>query len=141
MPTVQVIEKAMVECAHGWKQDTRPTDGSAPIPPLGRESVEIRVKYAKYLERQEKEVARLESNQLARIPPDTDYAALPCLSSEEVQKLTAAQPATLAEAGAIPGITPNALRYVFAHAQASRRPKRAAVAEAEQRHHFEEQLQ
>ena len=39
--------------------------------------------------------------------------------------------ATIADAAAIPGITPNALRYVFAHAQASRRPKRAAVAEAE----------
>ena len=55
---LQVIEKAMAERAHGWKEGSRPAEGGAPIPPLGRESVEVRVKYAKYLERQEKEVGR-----------------------------------------------------------------------------------
>ena len=77
--------------------------------------MEISVKYASYLERQAKEVARMESNQLAPIPPGTDFASIPCLSREEVDKLTAAQPATLADAATISGITPNALRYVLAH--------------------------
>ena len=44
------------------------------------------------------------------------------------RKLTAAQPATLADAGSIPGITPNALRYLLAHVQANRR--KAAVGAA-----------
>ena len=77
--------------------------------------MEISVKYASYLERQAKEVARMESNQGAPIPPGTDFASIPCLSREEVDKLTAAQPATLADAATISGITPNALRYVLAH--------------------------
>ena len=99
--------------------------------------MEISVKYASYLERQAKEVARMESNQLAPIPPGTDYAAIPCLSREEVDKLTSTQPATLADAANIPGITPNALRYLFAHvsgrkgAAATRKADRkAAAAEA-----------
>ena len=124
MPTVQVIEKAMVECAHGWKQDTRPTDGSAPIPPLGRESVEIRVKYAKYLERQEKEVERMHAHADRHIPPTFDFAALPCLSNEEVEKLSASRPATLREASDIPGITPKAVLYLYTHLTKKRRPGR-----------------
>ena len=70
----------------------------------------------------------MESNQLAPIPPGTDFASIPCLSREEVDKLTAAQPATLADAGSIPGITPNALRYLLAHVQDNR--WKAAAAEA-----------
>jgi len=161
------IEKAMAEAPHGWRNGATPPEGP-PLPALGREAVEVQVKYANYLERQEKEVAKMQSNQQMAIPADTDYAKLPCLSSEEVQKLSKAQPATIADAAAIPGITPNALRYVFAHAQSTRGGRNGAssaaaaagreraeggqpeggtlgdavaVAEAKQRHHFEEQLQ
>ena len=86
-----------------------------PDPHPNPHQVEISVKYASYLERQAKEVARMESHQGAPIPPGTDFASIPCLSREEVDKLTAAQPATLADAASISGITPNALRYVLAH--------------------------
>ena len=89
------VEAAMEAAPHGWRGAGPPdaADGP-PIPALGREAVEISVKYASYLERQAKEVARMESNQLAPIPPGTDYAAIPCLSREEVDKLTSTQPAT-----------------------------------------------
>jgi len=97
--------------AHGWRG--APPAAAAPlIPPLGRESVEIGVKYQSYLERQEREVERVQAAALAPIPPGLDYASLPCLSSEEVEKLTLARPATLREAGAIEGITPSAMLYL-----------------------------
>ena len=38
------------------------------------------------------------------IPRDFDYAGLDCLSAEEVEKLTAAQPATIQDASAISGV-------------------------------------
>jgi len=104
-----MVEQAMSEAVDGWRGDV---PQGAPIPTLGRESVEVRIKYAKYLERQEKEVERMNANGHARIPANFDYAALPCLSNEEVEKLTATQPATLQEASDIPGITPKALLYL-----------------------------
>ena len=65
MPNAQLadIEAAMETAPHGWRKTGPPdvTDGP-PIPALGREAVEISVKYASYLERQAKEVARMESN-------------------------------------------------------------------------------
>ena len=117
---LEAVELAMAEVPHGWKEGQQP--GGAPLPALGRESVEISVKYAKYLERQEKEVERISLNGHARIPGDFDYAAIPCLSTEEVEKLTKRQPATLKDAGDIPGITPKALLYVYSTLSKRRRP-------------------
>ena len=128
------VEAAMAECAHGWVADGAPPAGEPPLPSLGRESVEIRVKYAKYLERQEKEVKRMQANAHARIPDDLEYASLPCLSAEEVEKLSAARPPTLEAAGAIPGITPKALLYIAQAVQdASRRRGQQQAAAPEQR--------
>ena len=84
------------------------------------------VKYDKYLERQAKEVRRLEQHAMARLPDDLDYAALPCLSAEEVEKLTAARPATLHDAGLIPGITPKAVGYLFGAIEQRRNKERLA---------------
>ncbi len=120
------VEDAMREEASGWRDGAAPpADGSPPLAALGRESVEVAVKYSNYLERQQREVERMEANRLAKIPPDLDYASLPCLSAEEVEKLSAARPATLQEAGAIQGITPMALLHLF---QAVQRGERGAKA-------------
>jgi len=118
---LSMVEEAMIEAPHGWRSPSPlpPTPAAAPgapprvLPTLGREAVEIEVKYANYLERQEKEVNRLREHELLRIPSTIDYASLPCLSQEEVEKLSATQPATLRDAGLIPGITPKALLYIF----------------------------
>ena len=121
----------MVERPEGWTEGGRPVAGDAdePLPALGRESVEVSVKYAKYLERQEKEVQRMQQNGQAKIPAGFDYGALPCLSAEEVEKLTAEQPATLAEASAIPGVTPRGMLYLCNELQARTR-KEAHEAQA-----------
>ena len=128
---LSMVESAMAEAPHGWRGDDPPPDG-APIPALGRESVEISVKYAKYLERQEKEVARMHANAQARIPDNFDFAALPCLSTEEVEKLTAERPQTLEAASSIPGITPKALLYLYNELQAAGRRQAKATQALEQ---------
>ena len=120
----------MGECPEGWREE--PPEGP-PLPLLGRESVEITVKYAKYLERQERDVARMAVNGHARIPSRFDYASLPCLSTEEVEKLTANQPATLQDAAAIPGITPKALLYLFSHISKKTRAADQAAADGARR--------
>ncbi|MEO1169364.1 MAG: tRNA uridine-5-carboxymethylaminomethyl(34) synthesis enzyme MnmG [Pseudomonadota bacterium] len=73
------------------------------------------VRYAPYLERQATEIARMSSDENIRIPASLRYATIPGLSKEMVERLEAARPGTLGEAGRIPGITPAALAAMLVH--------------------------
>ena len=55
------------------------------------------------------------------IPDGFDYTALSGLSHELRQKLTAARPATLAQAGRVEGMTPAALTLILARLRQARR--------------------
>jgi tRNA uridine 5-carboxymethylaminomethyl modification enzyme len=74
-------------------------------------------RYAPYVARQESEIARLRSDEAVRIPADLDYAAVPGLSNEMVERLSLARPATLGAASRIRGITPAALAAILVHAR------------------------
>lgn len=74
-------------------------------------------RYAPYLERQDAEVAQLRANDAVRLRPEMDYAAIPGLSNEMVEKLTSAAPETLGGAARIRGITPAALSAILLHAR------------------------
>ncbi|MBX3565379.1 MAG: tRNA uridine-5-carboxymethylaminomethyl(34) synthesis enzyme MnmG [Sphingomonas sp.] len=78
-------------------------------------------RYAPYLERQEAEVAALRGNDNVRLSPELDFAAIPGLSNEMVERLSAARPETLGAASRIRGITPAALSAILLQAR-----KRAA---------------
>ena len=87
-------------------------DGLALEEPLSRldiPSVEIGLKYAGYLKRQEAEVARRKREEERRIPEAFGYSGIPGLSTEVVQRLSQIRPATLGQAGRVPGVTPAAL--------------------------------
>jgi len=124
--SLESISAAMSEEVHGWRGE-RPE--GEPLPHIGREAVEVAVKYSQYLERQEREVERMRANQMARIPDNIEYAELPCLSTEEVEKLTVARPETIHDASLIPGITPKALLYLFNHMARSQRGASSVDAE------------
>lgn len=78
-------------------------------------------RYAPYLERQEAEVAALRGNDNVCLSPELDFAAVPGLSNEMVERLSAARPETLGAASRIRGITPAALSAILLQAR-----KRAA---------------
>jgi tRNA uridine 5-carboxymethylaminomethyl modification enzyme len=71
--------------------------------------LEIDAKYAVYLDRQAAEVAAFKRDEAFAIPDTIDYAAVPGLSNEVRQKLSAARPRTIGQAGRLDGITPAAL--------------------------------
>jgi tRNA uridine 5-carboxymethylaminomethyl modification enzyme len=77
--------------------------------------LEIDAKYAVYLDRQAAEVAAFKRDETFEIPERLDYAAVPGLSNEVRQKLAAARPRTIGQAGRIDGITPAALVLLAAH--------------------------
>ena len=73
--------------------------------------------YAPYLARQDSELRDLRAGEALPLGDDFPYAAIPGLSREMVERLSAAQPATLAAAGRVPGITPAALAALLVHAR------------------------
>jgi tRNA uridine 5-carboxymethylaminomethyl modification enzyme len=85
------------------------------LPSQVRAQVEVRAKYAGYIERQEDEVERQRRNEETRLPDDLDYAQVAGLSHEVRQKLSEARPATIGMAGRLPGMTPAAVSILLVH--------------------------
>ncbi|MES1976262.1 MAG: tRNA uridine-5-carboxymethylaminomethyl(34) synthesis enzyme MnmG [Pseudomonadota bacterium] len=74
-------------------------------------------RYAPYLRRQDEEVAQLRANDAVRLHDDLDYAAIPGLSTEMVERLGQVRPGTLGAASRIRGVTPAALTAILLHAR------------------------
>ncbi len=77
--------------------------------------VEIQAKYAGYLERQQAQIARQRRQENTPIPGDFDYANVRGLSAEVLAKLQDSQPATIAQATRISGVTPAAISLLLVH--------------------------
>ncbi|WP_432201564.1 tRNA uridine-5-carboxymethylaminomethyl(34) synthesis enzyme MnmG [Erythrobacter sp. W53] len=73
--------------------------------------------YAPYLARQEAELRDLRANQGLPLAKNFPYGEVPGLSNEMVERLSAAEPASLSEASRISGITPTALAALLVHAR------------------------
>jgi tRNA uridine 5-carboxymethylaminomethyl modification enzyme len=80
-----------------------------------RAQVEVRAKYAGYIERQQDDIERARGNEETALPADLDYTLLPGLSHEVRQRLLEVRPATLGQAGRIPGMTPVAVSILLVH--------------------------
>ncbi len=69
--------------------------------------------YAPYVERQRREWEVVQRDSNIWLPDGLDYARIPGLSTEMVERLTAARPETLDQAARVPGVTPAALSAVY----------------------------
>ena len=76
------------------------------LPPDVAEQVEISVKYAGYIQRQQKQVEDFRKMERRRLPPDLDYSAIQGLRLEAREKLDAVRPADLGQASRISGVSP-----------------------------------
>jgi tRNA uridine 5-carboxymethylaminomethyl modification enzyme len=77
------------------------------------EQIEIAAKYDGYISRQNLEIARHESHETTRIPPDFDVDTILGLSIEVRQKLKAHRPETVGQAARIGGVTPAAISLLL----------------------------
>jgi tRNA uridine 5-carboxymethylaminomethyl modification enzyme len=75
------------------------------------------MRYAPYLVRQDQEIAQVRQNDTIGLAADLEYAAIPGLSTEMVEKLVMARPSTLGQASRLRGITPAALAAILLHAR------------------------
>ena len=83
-------------------------------------SLETSIKYEGYLKQQEREVEKLRKAESRRLPPDFDYAKMPGLSREIVEKLSRIRPQSIAQASRIPGITPASISILLFHLEMRR---------------------
>jgi tRNA uridine 5-carboxymethylaminomethyl modification enzyme len=78
------------------------------------EAVVNRHRYSGYIERQEREAARVAQDETLRIPAEMAFS-LPGLSREIVEKLSFVRPVSLGQASRIPGVTPAAVSILRMH--------------------------
>ena len=87
--------------------DIAPFDPERPELSLAvTDEVEIQIKYAGYLTRQEKQVEEFKKEEAHLLPDDLDYAAIPGLRLEAREKLAAIHPVSIGQAGRISGVSP-----------------------------------
>ena len=110
-------------------------DHNASLPRDVMEQVEIEVKYAGYIERQETEVERMKTVEEKEIPAWIDYHQIPSLRKEARQKLSQIQPRTIGHASRISGVTPADLTILLITMKAAKPPTTDQCAAAE---HLEE---
>ena len=92
-----------------------PGVGSVTNDPKVTEQIEIQEKYDGYIRRQQDEISRARNQEESVLPDDLDYAAIRGLSAEVAEKLASHRPATVGQAGRIPGITPAAISLLLVH--------------------------
>jgi tRNA uridine 5-carboxymethylaminomethyl modification enzyme len=78
------------------------------------EGVVNQLRYAGYIDRQQREASKASEDEELRIPGDIAYA-MPGLSREMVEKLSFIRPVSLGQASRIPGVTPAAISILRLH--------------------------
>jgi tRNA uridine 5-carboxymethylaminomethyl modification enzyme len=78
-------------------------------------AIEVRAKYAGYIDRQHREIAKHAKQEQLKLPADLDYASVDGLSNEARQRLESARPDTLGQASRLEGMTPSAVSLLLIH--------------------------
>jgi tRNA uridine 5-carboxymethylaminomethyl modification enzyme len=132
-PGTPAAEQAQLELGTSISRETRALDllarpeisyqGLAGLPGLGpgvrepkvAEQLEIQARYAGYIQRQQIEIDRQRASESVTLPEYFDYEKVRGLSAEVQEKLARSRPATLGQAGRIPGVTPAAISLLLIH--------------------------
>jgi tRNA uridine 5-carboxymethylaminomethyl modification enzyme len=77
--------------------------------------VEVELKFAGYLKRQEEEIQKVKKMEEQKIPNNMDFNAITGLSTEVKQRLSLVKPATLGQASRVSGVTPAAISLLAVH--------------------------
>jgi tRNA uridine 5-carboxymethylaminomethyl modification enzyme len=91
------------------------------------EQVEVEIKYAGYIERQNQQIKQAEKLEKMHIPDGIDYNSIEQLPREAREKLTKIQPKTLAQASRIGGVNPADISVLLVYVESLRRRLQSAV--------------
>ncbi len=88
------------------------------------EQVEIQIKYAGYIKRQEIQVKRFKKLENYKIPQDIDYFNMHGISHEGKERFSEVRPISLGQAKRIPGITPSDITALMINIEKMKRAKK-----------------
>ena len=106
LATVRVEGRTLAAWLRRPETVYRALPGTAGIPDPVAEQVEIEIRYAGYIARDERRQETVRALEQQRIPEAFDYHRLTQLSFESREKLSRIRPETVAQAGRIPGVSP-----------------------------------
>ena len=117
----QVAEVARIAKPDGAvSRETLQNELGATLADAVVEQIEISIKYAGYIDKQNEEVQRATHYESLRLPAELDYMEVKALSFEVRQKLNKHRPETLGQASRISGITPAAISLLLVHLKKGR---------------------
>ena len=111
---------AMAKPNAGVSRETLETELGASAADAVIEQLEISIKYAGYIDKQNDEVQRAAHYENLRLPAELDYMEVKALSFEVRHKLNKHRPETLGQASRISGITPAAISLLLVHLKKGR---------------------
>ncbi len=85
------------------------------------QQLEIQVRYAGYLGRQQEDIDRRRRHETMEIGDDFDFNGVQGLSAEAREKLQSVRPDTIGQASRVPGVTPAAISLLLVHLKKSRK--------------------
>ena len=112
VPTPRALKQPEVRLETLVAQGQISLDLDSDNPSLDLASIETDFKYEGYLRRQQTHVDRQRRQEGRSIPESFEFAGVPGLSREMVQRLTERRPMTLGHAARIPGVTPAAVAVI-----------------------------
>ena len=91
------------------------------LPKESRDEVLYRVKYRGYLEREERQIAKLSNIEKVHLPSGLDYLSIKGLRRESALKLAETQPFSLGQASRISGVNPSDISILLIYIETQRR--------------------
>ncbi|OUQ12773.1 tRNA uridine-5-carboxymethylaminomethyl(34) synthesis enzyme MnmG [Lachnoclostridium sp. An14] len=88
------------------------------------EQVNINIKYAGYIKRQQQQVAQFKKLENKRLDQDFDYSEVPSLRREAVQKLNLYKPMNIGQASRISGVSPADISVLLVYLEQLRHQRR-----------------
>ena len=95
------------------------------LPAETQQEVIYRVSYRGYLEREQRQVAKLDNIEKVKVPAGLDYLSIKGLRRESAQKLAETQPFNLGQASRISGVNPSDISILLIYIEAQRRSRPA----------------
>jgi tRNA uridine 5-carboxymethylaminomethyl modification enzyme len=100
--------------------------GKPELDAIEKEGVEIDVKYAGYIQRQQHQIEQIARQENRKLPADLDYANIATLSKESREKLAKVKPLTVGQASRIGGVNPADINALLVYLEVRSRQKQGA---------------
>ena len=101
-----------------------PADPGRPeLPSHVKTKVEVQIKYAGYIDKQQNQIERFKRLEGMALPEDIDYTAIESLRLEAVEKLDKIRPASLGQASRISGVSPADINVLLIWLEKKRRER------------------